>query len=152
MLRRFHQPDPFTGRRLTAAACLAAALLCPACGPARKTVYPVRGQVRLADGRAPAHALVTFHPVGDAGPEAVHPAGEVDEQGRFTLTSYAAGDGAPAGEYRVSVVWYLAPGRDDDAPRNYLPDVYSRPDATPLPPVTVAAGANELPPIELPAR
>jgi len=135
---------------LLTAACLAA-LLCPACGPARKAVYPVRGTVRLADGTPPAHALITLHPVGDAGPDAVHPTGEVDEQGRFTLTTYAAGDGAPAGEYRVSVVWYLASGRDD-TPQNYLPDAYARADSSPLPRVTVAKGANELPPLELQPR
>src|SRR5262245_49253871 len=146
MLRRFTRP------RLLSLACLTAALLCPACGPARKAVYPVRGTVRLADGTPPAHALVTLHPVGDAGPDAVHPAGEVDDQGRFTLTTYAAGAGAPAGEYRVSVVWYLASGRDDDAPQNHLPDAYARADSSPLPHVTVAKGANELPPLELPAR
>jgi hypothetical protein len=107
--------------------------------------------VRLADGRAPAHALVTLQPVGVAGADAVRPTGEVDEQGRFTLTTYTAGDGAPAGEYRVAVDWFLSPGRDQD-PRNYLPPQYARADVSPLPPVTVAKGDNELPLIELPVK
>jgi hypothetical protein len=108
--------------------------------------------VRVA-GRPPSHALVGFHPVGDAGPNAVHPVGEVDEQGRFTLTSYRAGDGAPEGEYRVTVAWFLASGRpgDDGPPANYLPDRYARVDATPLRAV-VGKGGVVLPPFDLQAK
>ena len=70
-------------RRAAAPACFALAALCPACGPGgRLPVYPVRGEVRV-DGRPPAHALVGFHPVGNAGPDALHPVGVVDDQGRW---------------------------------------------------------------------
>jgi hypothetical protein len=136
-------------RPLGFCACFAAAVLCCSCGPARKPVYPVGGEVRV-NGRAPVHAQVGFFPVKDAGPDVVHPVGRVDEQGRFTLTSYAKGDGAPEGEYRVTVAWFLASGRPDDvAPSvNYLPAVYARPDSTPLRAV-VAKGGVQLQPFEL---
>jgi hypothetical protein len=136
-------------RRLGLSACFALAVLCCSCGPARKPVYPVHGEVRV-NGRAPVHAQVGFFPVNDAGPDVVHPIGQVDDQGRFTLTSYAKGDGAPEGEYRVTVAWFLATGRlDDDAPPvNYLPGAYARPDSTPLRAV-VAKGGVQLQPFEL---
>jgi hypothetical protein len=136
-------------RRLGVSACFALAVLCCSCGPARKPVYPVHGEVRV-DGRAPAHAQVGFFPVNGAEADAVHPIGQVDDQGRFTLTSYAKGDGAPEGEYRVTVAWFLATGRPDDVapPVNYLPAAYARPDSTPLHAV-VSKGGVQLQPFEL---
>ncbi len=102
------------------------------------------------NGQAPIHAQVGFFPVKDAGPEVVRPIGQVDEKGQFTLTSYAKGDGAPEGEYRVTVAWYLASGRpnDDSPPLNYLPAAYARPDSTPLHAV-VSKGGVQLQPFEL---
>jgi hypothetical protein len=140
------------GRSLTAVVCCTLAMLCSACGSGHKPVYPVNGEVRV-NGQAPVHAQVGFFPVNDATPDAVHPIGQVDEQGRFTLTSYAKGDGAPEGEYRVTVSWYLASGRpNDDAPAlNYLPATYSRPDSTPLHAV-VSKGGVQLQPFELKTR
>jgi hypothetical protein len=156
-MRLFLSPSCFPPltRRLTAAVCLAAVLLCPACaGDGHKAVYPVRGRV-LVDGKPAARALVSFHPVGDGGRDAVHPTGYVDADGRFTLTTYVTGDGAPTGEYRVSVVWLLPTPRGsdgDDGPAwNYLPERYARADATPLKAV-VARGGAELPPFELSAK
>ena len=139
-------------RGLVAAACLALAALSAGCGPGRKSVYPVRGEV-LVEGRPPVHALVTFHPVAGDGREAIHPTGSVDDQGRFTLTSYAGGDGAPEGEYRVTVAWFLSSGRpgDDGPPVNYLPGRYAGPDTTPLRAV-VRKGGVDLEPFRLPAQ
>ena len=140
-------------RRFMVPACFALALLCSACGPGgRKPVYPVQGEVRV-DGLAPAHAQIAFHPVGDAGPDAVHPVGVVDDQGRFTLTTYKAGDGAPPGEYRVTVAWFLASGRpgDDGPAQNYLPARFGSAETTPLHAV-VEKGPNALPAFLLQAR
>ena len=140
------------GRPLTTALCCTLALFCSACGSARKPAFPVHGQVRM-NGQAANHAQVNFIPVGDAGPDAVHPIGEVDGQGRFTLTSYVAGDGAPEGEYRVTVAWFLASGRpgDDGPPLNYLPAAYALPESTPLHAV-VGKGGAELQPFDLKTR
>jgi hypothetical protein len=122
------------------------------CGSGRPAIHPVSGQVLVNDKPA-AHALVAFHPIGGSGPDAIHPTGEVDGQGRFTLTSQTRGDGAPEGEYRVTVVWYLATkvGPDDYQTRNYLPEAYGRVETTDLK-ATVVKGTNELPTFRLRTR
>jgi hypothetical protein len=114
-------------------------------------VFPVHGQVRV-DGKLAAHAQVTFHPVGDSRPDAVHPAATTDEQGNFSLTSYTAGDGAPEGEYQVAVVWFLAskprgPG-EESTTRNHLPERYGRAESSQLR-ATVSKGDNTLKPFDL---
>jgi hypothetical protein len=141
-----------TRHRMAAVMCVGLALVVCGCSGGRKPVYPVHGLVRV-DGRAPVHAMVTFHPLADGGPAAVLPIGSVDDQGRFTLTSYAAGDGAPEGEYRVTVAWFLSSGKpgDDSPPANYLPGRYARPDTTPLHAV-VHKSAVDLDPFQLEAR
>ncbi len=153
MLQRFSRPLVAARRHPAAFACFALAVLCSSCGPnGRKPVYPVQGEVRV-DGRPPAHALIGFHPVGDDGPDAVHPVGVVDDRGRFTLTTYRAGDGAPPGEYRVTVAWFLASGRpgDDGPPLNYLPPRFGRAETTPLHAV-VEKGRNDLPVFNVQAK
>src|SRR5437016_3167193 len=93
----------------TTLACMAVLVLGSAgCSKAdRPPVYAVKGRVLLR-GKPTTNALVTFHPVADAGADAIRPVGHVDNEGNFTLTTYAAGDGAPEGRYQVTVVWYLA--------------------------------------------
>lgn len=68
-------------------------------------VTPVTGAVFFQN--APAEgAVVTLHPVSGSAVEAgIYPNGLVDEAGTFQLTTYRQGDGAPAGEYRVTIVW-----------------------------------------------
>jgi len=114
-------------------------------------VYPVRGQV-LYRGRPVANAQITFHPVSATGKDGVRPVGRVDEQGQFTLTTFKRGDGAPPGEYRVTVIWYLAtptrPGSDDTQPVNYLPAKYADAETSQLT-ATVIAGNNDLQPFAL---
>jgi hypothetical protein len=134
--------------------CGVLALSCLACGKGRLPVNPVHGRL-LVDGQPAAHAQVAFHPVGNDGPEAVHPFGQVDDRGEFTLSSYVRGDGAPEGDYKVTVAWYLATpnpdrdkGGDDFLTVNYLSDDYVRVETSPLR-VRISKGANELAPFEL---
>jgi hypothetical protein len=58
-----------------------------------------------------AGAFVVFHAqspaVADAA--AARPFAYVQEDGSFRLTTYAEGDGAPVGEYGVTIVWESAP-------------------------------------------
>jgi hypothetical protein len=54
--------------------------------------------------------MVVFNPVpADPSPTAIKPTGEVREDGTFSLTTYKADDGAPAGEYVVTVIWLEKP-------------------------------------------
>jgi hypothetical protein len=78
----------------------------------RQKTYPVSGQV-LLDSKPVPGATVVFHPV-DASTFKweERPQGNTDNQGRFTLTTYATNDGAPAGEYKVAIA-ILAQGEDD---------------------------------------
>lgn len=68
----------------------------------RLPVFPLKGHVDF-NGKAVPGAVVMFHPKG--APQQPHPRGKVDEQGNFTLTTYEPSDGAPPGEYLVTVEW-----------------------------------------------
>jgi hypothetical protein len=147
--------DPW-GRRLLGLTLAGAVLFAWGCGNSdRKPVYPVHGQV-LVDGQPAAEALVTFHPVrvGKDSPRAV---GNVDAKGNFRLTTYTQGDGAPEGEYQVSVHWFLATpvpdaaGGEEHQTVNVLPARYADPGSSGLR-VTVARGSNELPAFQLQSR
>jgi len=132
---------------------VALGLFTAGCSPKSSKVHPVQGRIMVA-GKPAARALVIFHPENPADEKAIHPSAEVDADGNFRLTSFRSGDGAPEGQYRISVVWYLANPKphaaegDDANIRNYLPEVYARAETTPLR-ATVTRGTNNLPTFEL---
>jgi hypothetical protein len=68
------------------------------CGDGRPQRVPVSGTV-LIDGAPVPHGFVTFAP-----PKGRSASGQLDKQGRFTLTSYEPGDGTLAGTQRVAVL------------------------------------------------
>ena len=75
------------------------------CGAQELPLHPVRGQVTCA-GEPCINALVVFHPVEQsADMENLRPYARVQSDGRFSLTTYREGDGAPAGQYVVTVSW-----------------------------------------------
>jgi len=121
-------------------------------GPAddRKPVFPVRGKITVA-GKSADRAQVVFHPVADTGPNTPRPTGTVGPDGTFTLSTYTEGDGAPAGEYAVTVVWpesSSAIGGDADTGGDRLGGRYANPKTSGLK-ATVADGPNELSPFVL---
>lgn len=104
----------------------------------RKAVFQVSGRVTFK-GESMAGAVIGFHPLNDPDPRAVHATGSADGDGRFSLTTYATGDGAPAGEYAVTVYWpgkrpkeKVEPGEDVELPPDRLARVYSNPKSTKL--------------------
>ena len=113
----------------------------------RKPVFPVSGRVLLPDGKPAEHALVVLHPVGETAEGAGKPHAKVSADGTFKLTTYDADDGAPAGEYRVTVELWLA-GKGDEPPANRLNPKFSKPETSGLT-ATVGTGPTELKPIEL---
>lgn len=133
---------------LTLAAAVAALAGCADDGP---KLYPVTGKVLVGDTPAE-HATVVFHPVGGAGPDAVKPRGTVGADGTYTLTTHTAGDGAPAGEYRVTVEWWLSGMKkasdQDTPPTNRLPAKYADVNQSKLT-ATVGAGPTEVPAFNL---
>jgi len=73
----------------------------------------------------------------------------VQADGSFKLSTYGTEDGAPAGEYLVTVVWpggVLPDGREE--PEDKLLGRYSTA-ARPAAKVTVREGTNDLDPIRL---
>lgn len=67
-----------------------------------RPVFPVEGQV-LIRGRPQPGVQVTFHPLDQS--QAGRPRGVTDAEGRFRLRTYTVDDGAPAGEYAVTLYW-----------------------------------------------
>src|SRR5438309_11518461 len=92
---------------------------CGDAAPPRAPVHPVTGKV-LVNGRPAEKAMVVFHPLGTADPRALKPLGTVGADGTYRLTSYLTGDGAPEGEYAVTVVWPGGP--PPKAPDDLPPD------------------------------
>jgi hypothetical protein len=150
--RRFAVPRFVCHSGLFLALCL---LL--SCGKGREPVYAVRGKV-LCNGQPAVHAFVIFHPVG--GSEVVQrmrPYGTVGPDGTFALNTYRDGDGAPLGEYAVTIEWPSAdpwnppdPGDPESAPTgpDRLRGRYANPDTSGLR-ATVTEGENELEPFEI---
>lgn len=68
-------------------------------------VFPVKGQI-LIDGNPAKDVLISFWPAKiEEGLHAYSPSAQTDENGYFTLSTYNPGDGAPAGEYAVTIEW-----------------------------------------------
>ena len=65
----------------------------------------------------------------------------------FTEGTIGKTDGAPAGDYDVTVEWWVSPGRDLPAV-NKLPAAYARAESSRMQ-VKVVPGTNELQPFEL---
>lgn len=106
-------------------------------------VYPVRGQV-FVNGQPAEGALVIFHPEYDPNdPDHPRPRAYVRIDGSFELGTYEIGDGAPAGNYIVTVVW--APGESEG---DRLRGLYADP-ASPRLTTVVLRGPNVLPPFRL---
>lgn len=71
--------------------------------PGAQPTTPVSGQI-LVDGEPMKDIWVKLHLEG-ATPETVQPAAQTDEEGKFKITTYIGGDGAPEGEYKITVEW-----------------------------------------------
>ena len=114
----------------------------------RVAVYPVEGAVTFKGQPMPG-AFIVFHPKA---PQANAPAprAEVTKDGALKVSTYDGGDGAPEGEYVVTIEWrkLVQNGPDLVAGPNVVPRKYSRPETSDLV-VRVAAGPNNLEPIKL---
>jgi serine/threonine-protein phosphatase CPPED1 len=138
-------------RRATAAVVAGAALLLGSCSDGfkmRKT-YPVSGQVKV-DGKPLKGVSIALHP-DDKTMERERPLGETDENGKFTLTTYYTGDGAPEGGFTVCLA--VVPTGDDGSDQqkrvfNPIPEKYGKAETSDLK-VTIKAGGNELPAFEI---
>jgi hypothetical protein len=108
---RFGLVTMFRVRRINAGlvGALALAILAalgPGCGSnGRKPVYRVHGTILDSKDKPAAGAMVFFHPIDATDGELIKPLGYVQEDGTFALTTYTKDDGAPQGEYSVTIEW-----------------------------------------------
>lgn len=133
---------------------LAAALVagCSSSDADRLEVVPVEGQLVFENKTTPG-AFVVLHPLDNGAAGELRPTGYVDENGKFSVTTYERGDGAPAGEYAVTVEWRKLVAKDGEvqAGPNVLPQKYARAGTTDLR-VHVAEGQPAAARLELKRR
>ena len=116
-------------------------------------LHPVRGKV-LFEGQPVPNALVVLHPTKTAEPgkDSLRPRAQAGADGTFEVETVGSKDGAPAGEYAVTVQWFLTSarkgGEDDPPPTNRLPVRYASAQTSGLR-VQVEPGDNEIPTIHL---
>ncbi|MGV3608384.1 MAG: hypothetical protein ACO1RA_18410 [Planctomycetaceae bacterium] len=125
-------------------------LVCASCNkaPDRPKVTQVSGQV-FVENKPAKGALITLVPM--QAPEDVakswkfgYPRATVGADGKFQVSTYELGDGAPPGEYRLTIIWpvmEMVEGPDGELvegekpvfpPQNRINTKYSEPGQTPL--------------------
>ena len=77
----------------------------------RPATFAVSGKVMYKKTTIPVGAVVVFHPVDPAVEKKIggKPRGTVGEDGVYKLTMFGPDDGAPEGEYGVTVDWRVKP-------------------------------------------
>jgi hypothetical protein len=128
-------------------AVLGVTLLCSACDhePARKPTFPAQGKV-LYKGKPISPATVTLIPKDPSQKE--RPTATTREDGSFKLSTYtkSPADGAPAGDYQVTVSWTpsVPAGNGEFEPGpNRLPKKYEKPESSGLN-VKITEGPNQI--------
>jgi hypothetical protein len=113
----------------------------------RVQTYPTKGQLFI-NNKAPKGAIVGLHPVSsDFDMRKSRPAAPVLEDGSFAFSTYDVKDGAPTGEYIVTIFWYQHPDSPEQG-EDRLMGKYSDPKKSSIR-VTIKEGGNELEPIKL---
>jgi len=120
-------------------------------GPSRPVaVHPVKGKA-VMEGSPMAGAHLVLYPGPDSKiPAGVTSRGTVSADGTFELSTFDHKDGAPSGEFVVTVVWskpVIVDGETQSGP-SLVSAVYSKPDSSPLR-IKIAADTKELRPLEL---
>lgn len=125
-----------TVRRLSLCGVVVIACGLLGCGeshPNEKQAYKVKGTVTV-DGKPTADIQIAFHDVvGPDNKQPTYPQGFTDAEGHLRVSTYADGDGAPAGEYKVTFAWqeYNLMARSFSGP-DKLKNRYSDPKTTPI--------------------
>ena len=140
-----------SARGVAALACLVAIIGCGKAKPDRVAVHPAAGTITFK-GQPTHGAMVTLHPKSGSGPaeNLPTPRANVEKDGTFKVSTFNGGDGAPEGEYVMTISWYklVKNGGDVVAGPNVIPSKYMKPESSNLT-VRIAAGENTLPPIKL---
>lgn len=125
------------------------------CAPAKTPkldTYPVSGQV-MVNGKPAVRAEVRMRPTKpllDPLKRSVEPYGIVEADGMFRISTYREKDGAPPGEYAITVVWptVTVDGGEEVFGPDQLHGRFSNP-VSPVTMFTVLEASNLIPSIEL---
>lgn len=111
-------------------------------------MYPARGAITYKGQPIPG-AFIALHPKTPS-VDIPSPRASVKQTGTFDLTTFDSGDGAPEGDYVVTVQWYkpIHKGGEVVAGPNVIPRKYARASTSELT-VRIVSGNNELPLIRL---
>jgi hypothetical protein len=111
-------------------------------------VHPVSGVVKF-QRQSPEGAFISLVPK-TAIEGAPAPRASVSKDGSFTVGTFNGDDGAPEGDYTVTIQWYkpMRQGKDLVGGPNVLPAKYASAQTSDLA-IHVAAGENHLQPIQL---
>jgi hypothetical protein len=115
--------------------------------PNASATKPVTGIVTV-DGVPVKDLWVTLHPTDPE--QKLRPRAQTDPQGRFQITTYVGGDGAPSGDYTITIEWlrFSRLGGAGWVGPDKLDNQYSDPKTTSLK-VTVKDAPVELPAFQL---
>ncbi len=121
---------------------------CSDSGPPRTPTYPVSTTITF-QGKPIPGAFVALHPK-DPQPDVPTPRANISRDGELKVTTYDTADGAPAGEYVLTIEWYkpIKQGADVVAGPNVIPRKYASPKTSPVV-IQVAEGTTEIPPIQI---
>jgi hypothetical protein len=122
-------------------------------GDSRPKSVPVSGTIKYRKTEIPVGALVVLHPKDASFEKKIggKPQGRVAEDGSFKLTTHETDDGAPPGEYGVTVEWrpklketkFSLGGEGGAVAPNKLNPKFSDP-RQPFKTVSITDGANKL--------
>jgi hypothetical protein len=121
---------------------------CSDSGPPRAATYPVSTSITY-QGKPIPGAFVALHPKEPLA-DVPTPRANIGKEGDLKVTTYDTADGAPAGEYVLTIEWYkpIKQGADVVAGPNVIPRKYASPKTSPVV-IKVAEGTTEIPPIKL---
>ena len=96
-----------------------------------KGMRSVEGDVTFKDGQPLKGGMVIFEPMN---PQAqnISPRGDIGEDGKFQMSTFAAGDGVPEGQYRVYLTPPLPANPNDIGRVKFVPAKYESPETSGL--------------------
>lgn len=122
-------------------------------GDTRIPTFSVKGKITYRK-QPVGEAMLVLHPAVPLPVETPQPVAYSNVQGDFEFTTFKTGDGAPQGEYTITVELREQRQIGEELVRdgrNLLPPQYSSAQKSPLR-CTISAGKNELPELELADR
>jgi len=125
----------------------------PGCGKKGIPLYPASGKL-LMGGKPAAGVFVIFAPVDPGQDDQIsRPHATTEEDGSYALTTRELGDGGPAGEYRVILIYepLTSPGLTRREKKTIRIDSrYAKAETTPLRARIEPGPGNVIPPFEVP--